>query len=79
MTLFEKTSSHWVRYDKYEWLLKEFSNWAFTFVSAFLYYQDKDTLDDMQKSLYRQGMATLRQPTILNCWKSQQLYDFMMN
>ena len=57
MNLFEKTSSHWVRYDKYEWLLKEFSNWAFTFVSAFLYYQDKDTLDDMQKSLYQQGMA----------------------
>lgn len=35
--------------EPYEWLLKEFSDWAFTFVSAFLYYQDKDTLDDMQK------------------------------
>lgn len=43
--------------EPYEWLLKEFSDWAFTFVSAFLYYQDKDTLDDMQKDLYRQGMA----------------------
>ena len=43
--------------ESYEWLLKEFTDWAFTFVSAFLYYQDMDTLDDMQKDLYRQGMA----------------------
>ncbi|WP_168356623.1 hypothetical protein [Petralouisia muris] len=43
--------------EPYEWLLKEFSDWVFTFVSAFLYYQDKDMHDDMQKDLYRQGMA----------------------
>ena len=43
--------------EPYEWMLKEFTDWAFTFVSAFLYYQDKDMLDDMQKDLYRQGMA----------------------
>lgn len=43
--------------EPYEWLLKEFTDWAFTFVSAFLYYQDKDMLDDMQKSLYQQGMS----------------------
>ena len=42
--------------EPYEWLLKEFTDWAFTFVSAFLYYQDMDKLDDMQKDLYRQGM-----------------------
>ena len=43
--------------ESYEWLEKEFTDWAFTFVSAFLYYQDMDTLGDMQKDLYRQGMA----------------------
>lgn len=43
--------------EAYEWLVKEFTDWAFTFVSAFLYYQDMDKLDDMQKDLYRQGMA----------------------
>lgn len=43
--------------EPYEWLLKEFTDWAFTFVSAFLYYQDMDKLDDMQKDLYRLGMA----------------------
>ncbi len=30
---------------------------AFTFISSFLYFQDMDTLDDMQKDLYRQGIA----------------------
>lgn len=44
--------------EPYEWLLKEFTDWAFTFLSGFLYYQDFDKLDDMQKDLYRQGMAT---------------------
>ncbi len=34
-----------------------FKDWAFTFMSSFLYYQDFDMLDDMQKNLYRQGMA----------------------
>lgn len=43
--------------ESYEWLAKEFTDWAFTFISAFLYYQDMDTLDDMQKDLYCQGMA----------------------
>ena len=43
--------------EPYEWLLKEFTDWAFTFLSGFLYYQDLDKLDDMQKDLYRQGMA----------------------
>lgn len=43
--------------EPYEWMLKEFTDWAFTFVSAFLYYQDMDKLDDMQKDLYRLGMA----------------------
>ena len=43
--------------EPYEWLLKEFTDWAFTFLSGFLYYQDLDKLDDMQKDLYQQGMA----------------------
>ena len=43
--------------ESYEWLVTEFTDWAFTFVSAFLYYQDMDKLDNMQKDLYRQGMA----------------------
>lgn len=44
--------------ERYDWLVTLFKDWAFTFMSSFLYYQDFDMLDDMQKNLYRQGMAT---------------------
>ena len=43
--------------ERYDWLVTLFKDWAFTFMSSFLYYQDFDMLDDMQKHLYRQGMA----------------------
>ena len=43
--------------ERYDWLETLFKDWAFTFMSSFLYYQDFDMLDDMQKHLYRQGMA----------------------
>lgn len=44
--------------ERYDWLVTLFKDWAFTFMSSFLYYQDFDMLDDMRKNLYRQGMAT---------------------
>ena len=31
--------------DKYDWITTVFSDWAFTFVTSFLYYQDYDTLN----------------------------------
>ena len=43
--------------ERYDWLVTLFKDWSFTFMSSFLYYQDFDMLDDMQKQLYRQGMA----------------------
>lgn len=43
--------------ERYDWLVTLFKDWAFTFMSSFLYYQDFDTLDEMQKNLYREGMA----------------------
>ena len=43
--------------ERYDWLVTLFKDWAFTFMSSFLYYQDFDMLDDIQKNLYRQGMA----------------------
>lgn len=51
--------------ERYDWLVTLFKDWAFTFMSSFLYYQDFDMLDDMQKQLYRQEwrhLAVLRQP-----------------
>jgi hypothetical protein len=43
--------------ERYDWLVTLFKDWAFTFMSSFLYYQDFDTLDETEKNLYRQGMS----------------------
>jgi len=43
--------------ERYDWLLTQFKDWAFTFVSSFLYYEDYDEIDEMTRDLYRQGMA----------------------
>ena len=43
--------------ERYDWLVDEFKDWAFTFVTSYLYYQDYDILNDEQKRLYQQGMA----------------------
>ena len=32
-------------------------DWAFIFVTSFLYYQDYDKIDEATKDLYRQGMT----------------------
>ena len=45
--------------ERYDWLVKEFSDWAFTFTTSFLYYMDYDSLDEQTKNLYRQGMSCL--------------------
>ena len=34
--------------ERYDWLVTLFKDWAFTFMSSFLYYQDFDMLDDRQ-------------------------------
>ena len=43
--------------ESYDWLIEVFRDWAFTFFSSFLYYQDYDKLDENERGLYRQGMA----------------------
>jgi predicted nucleic acid-binding Zn ribbon protein len=43
--------------ERYDWLVTLFKDWAFTFISSFLYYQDFDRMDETSRSLYRQGMA----------------------
>ncbi len=43
--------------ESYDWLVEVFRDWAFTFFSSFLYYQDYDKLDENERNLYRQGMA----------------------
>ena len=43
--------------EKYDWLVKEFTDLAFTFMTSFLYYLDYDSLDEDTRNLYRQGIS----------------------
>ena len=43
--------------ERYDWLVKEFTDLAFTFMTSFLYYLDYDTIDEQTRSLYRQGIS----------------------
>ena len=43
--------------ERYDWLISVFRDWAFTFMTTFLYYNDKDTLDEDTLDLYRKGMT----------------------
>ncbi len=40
-----------------DWLLTQFKDWAFTFTTSILYYEDYDSLEEPQRNLYRMGMA----------------------
>lgn len=69
--------------ERYDWITTIFSDWAFTFVTSFLYYQDFDELDEASKNVYRKGMecfggiaptyhiALLDKPTIV--WEFNSL------
>ncbi len=43
--------------ERYDWIVQQFKDLAFGLYSSFFYYQDFDTLGDVEKNLYRQGMA----------------------
>ena len=40
-----------------EWLKEVFRDWAFTFLSTYMYYQERDLLDENALNLYRKGLA----------------------
>ena len=42
--------------ERFDWLLTQFKDWAFTFTASFLYYEDSSN-DEAARDLYRQGMA----------------------
>lgn len=69
--------------ERYDWITTIFSDWAFTFITSFLYYQDYDSLDEQERNVYRKGMdcfggiaptyhiALLDKPTII--WEFHSL------
>ena len=50
-------SFEWDYAEPYDWLLLQFKDWAFTFLSSMLYYEDFDKLDESTKNVYRLGMS----------------------
>lgn len=43
--------------ERYDWLKEVFRDWAFTFLSSFMYYHDQGILDKDSLALYRKGLA----------------------
>ena len=43
--------------ERYDWLIAQFKDWAFSFCSSYLYYNDYDALDEDGRNLYRMGIA----------------------
>ena len=42
--------------ENYDWLTTQFRDWAFVFLTSFIYYQDYDKEDKETLQLYREGM-----------------------
>jgi len=43
--------------ERFDWLVSQFTDWAFTYISAFLYYKDYELLDENIRQLYRDGIS----------------------
>lgn len=43
--------------EPYDWLKEVFLDWTFTFMASFLYYRDRDILDEKALDMYRRGLA----------------------
>ncbi|CAK7032869.1 MAG: hypothetical protein ENTB_01863 [Enterocloster aldenensis] len=43
--------------ERYDWLKRLFTDWAFTLTTSVLYYEDYDRIGEDTRNLYRQGMA----------------------
>lgn len=43
--------------ERFDWIVQALKDWAFTFLTSFLYYLDQDKMDDLTKELFLKGMA----------------------
>ncbi|MBQ6117130.1 MAG: hypothetical protein IJL08_07380 [Oscillospiraceae bacterium] len=43
--------------ERYDWLKAVFKDWSFTFMTSFLYYNDREQLDEDSLLLYQKGIA----------------------
>lgn len=43
--------------ERYDWMKQQFIDWAFTYVTSMLYYEDYDTLNDETRQFMQQSMS----------------------
>jgi len=43
--------------ERFDWLVTQFRDWAFILVSAFLFYTEKEVIDNFSRKLYRKGVS----------------------
>ena len=43
--------------ERYGWIVRVLQDWAFTFLTSFLYYLDKERMDDLSKEIFHKGMS----------------------
>ena len=43
--------------ERYDWILKQFKNWAFTFFTTVLYYENLESDNETAREVYREAMA----------------------
>lgn len=43
--------------ERYDWIVRVLQDWAFTFLTSFLYYLDKERMDDLSRELFQKGMS----------------------
>ena len=43
--------------ERYDWIVQVLQDWAFTFLTSFLYYLDNGRMDDLSKELFHKGVA----------------------
>ena len=43
--------------ERFDWIVQALKDWAFTFLTSFLFYLDRGRMDDLSKELFIKGMA----------------------
>ena len=43
--------------ERFDWIVQALKDWAFTFLTSFLYYLDREKMDDITRELFCKGMS----------------------
>lgn len=45
--------------ERYDWIVRVLRDWAFTFLTGFLYYLDSERMDDLTREIFHKGIFAL--------------------